>query len=135
MTTPGLFVATPIPLLEQVVNFAQARHGVLAGNLANIDTPGYRSRDLDVAQFQSRLKEAIRAAGQAPRSSVWPVSHGNPYAEVREGLTDILFHDDSDVSVESQVAEVAANQMQHNLALVIMGSQFRLLQSAIAERP
>ena len=46
------------PVLEQVVNFAQARHGVLAGNIANLDTPGYRVRDLSPEKFESDSKQA-----------------------------------------------------------------------------
>ena len=42
----GLFQATTIPVLEQMVSFAQARHIVLAGNIANMDTPGYQAHDL-----------------------------------------------------------------------------------------
>ena len=57
----GLFQSTTIPALEQVVNFGQARHNVLAGNIANIDTPGYRARDLSTAMFQTRLREALEA--------------------------------------------------------------------------
>ena len=37
-----LFESSTLPMLEQVVNFTEARHGVLAGNMANLDTPGYR---------------------------------------------------------------------------------------------
>ena len=42
----GIFQSTTIPVLEQVVNFTEARHTVLAGNLANLHTPGYQARDL-----------------------------------------------------------------------------------------
>ena len=41
----SMFDASTLPLLEQVVNFTEARHGVLAGNIANLDTPGYRTRE------------------------------------------------------------------------------------------
>ncbi len=47
-------------MLEQVVDFAQSRHEVLAGNLANLDTPGYRVRDLSQTAFEKQLGEAIR---------------------------------------------------------------------------
>ena len=50
---------TSIPVLEQVLNFTQTRHAVLAGNVANMDTPGYQTRDLSVDEFQTRLREAI----------------------------------------------------------------------------
>jgi len=133
----GIFQSTAIPVLEQVVNFSQARHVVLAGNIANYGTPGYRARDLSVDNFQSRLKEAIETRRQSPASE----SPGDPMRTARAPLADvsresksILFHDQSDDSIELQVTEMVKNQMQHNLALAIMTSQFRLLQTAISER-
>jgi len=60
----SLFDSSTIPVLEQVVNFTQARHGILAGNIANLDTPGYKTRDLSPVEFQNRLKEAIETRRQ-----------------------------------------------------------------------
>ena len=133
----GIFSSTTIPILEQVVNFAQARHTVLAGNIANMDTPGYKSRDLSVEDFQIRLKKAIEA-GRRPNT---PRSPGEPVAEREERLADvaknptsILHHDENDVGVEHQVTEMVKNQIRHNMALAIMTNQFRLLQTAISGR-
>jgi flagellar basal body rod protein FlgB len=36
--------------------------------------------------------------------------------------------------MEQQIAELSKNQMQHNLAVNLLASQFRLLQAAISER-
>lgn len=133
----GIFESTTIPILEQVVHFAQARHTVLAGNLANLHTPGYQARDLSVSEFQARLKEAIEARDQRPaaRSPGQPAAVWTDLAaEAAHHPKSILFHDQSDNAVELQVTEMVKNQLQHNLALAILGSQFRLLQAAISER-
>ncbi len=129
--------STTIPVLEQVIDFAQARHNVLAGNIANLDTPGYRVRDLSTEDFQSRLREAIRARHQPPAAK----SPGEPgfgeepnIANVARDSQTILRHDETNVDIEHQVTEMAKNQMQHNLALTIMTAQFRLLNVAISER-
>jgi flagellar basal-body rod protein FlgB len=128
--------STTIPLLEQVIEFAQARHTVLAGNIANLDTPGYRSRDLSVEEFHRELKEAIAARQQptVPRSPGDPEPAGRPLAEVAKNCRTMLRHDDNNLGMEYEVSEMAKNQMQHNLALAIMTSQFRLLEAAISER-
>ncbi len=127
---------TAIPVLEQVVNFAQARQNVLAGNIANIDTPGYRMRDLSTDQFQARLKSAIHQRDQM-QSTVY-VSPGhtrdNPVSEVGTSLADMLHHDDTNGNLEQQITAVAKNELQHNLAISIMASQFRLLGAAVSER-
>ena len=61
---PELFQSTTIPILEQVANFSQSRHTVLAGNIANLDTPDYKVRDLSVPDFQARLRKAIEERHQ-----------------------------------------------------------------------
>ena len=54
-----LFNSSTIPLLAKVAAFAERRHEALAGNVANISTPDYRTRDLPVADFRSALEEAV----------------------------------------------------------------------------
>ena len=133
----NLFNSTTIPVLEQVASFSQARHNVLAGNIANMDTPGYKVRDLSVADFQERLAQAIETRRQGPASR----SPGEPDYRSPESLADvagnpksILYHDNSNVGIEHQVTEMVKNQMQHNLALTVMVQQFKLMQTAISER-
>ena len=136
----SLFQSTTLPVLEQVVNFTEARHGVLAGNIANIDTPGYRTRDLSPERFEEQLNEAIDAS-RTPQPSRYGNTGVSPrtysttaFGEVKDSLKDILYHDDSDVNLETQVTELAKNQMQHNLAVSIMSAQFQLLRAAVTER-
>jgi len=133
----GLFQTTTIPVLEQVVNFSQARHNVLAGNIANVDTPGYKARDLSIEDFQQRLQTAIKArtSPSASRSPGMLEEEEAPLlAEVADNSRTILRHDKAKVGMEYQVTEMVKNQMQHNLALSVMNSQFRLLQAAISGR-
>jgi flagellar basal-body rod protein FlgB len=138
---PSMFDSSTLPALEQVVNFSQARHNVLAGNIANLDTPGYRTRDISPDEFRSRLKEAIDRSRQSISDSPGQLGSfaadqpaENPFRAVKESLNSILRHDDGNVSMEQQITELSKNQMQHNLAVNLLASQFRLLQVAISER-
>ena len=133
----NLFESTTIPVMEQVVNFAQKRHGVLAGNLANLDTPGYQVRDLSPQAFESKLKKVL----EDRQKTATQVSYGDlsrqiesPLGKISGELEDFLYHDESTGNLETQVAAISKNQLQHNLALSIMTSQFRLLQAAISEK-
>jgi len=130
----GIFNTTTIPALEQTVTFAQRRHELLAGNLANIDTPDYRSRDLDVGDFQNALAESIDSARQNAAQSVSPHTRDDIYSGPRSATEQVVFHDGSDVSLEHQVTELAKNQHLHGLAITTMRSQFALLRAAITER-
>jgi len=133
----SIFDSTTIPYLQELINFSEARHGILASNIANMDTPGYRVRDLSVENFQERLREAIEARRQHPKTDSLGVVGPDPdgaLRRVRESLQGILYHDDSNVGLEQQVVEISKNQLMHNLAISVMSSQFRLLQAAVAER-
>lgn len=132
-----LFQTTTIPILEQVVQFTQARHVALAGNVANSSTPGYVGRDLSVDDFQSRLKDAI----QQRHATVTAGAQGgstpagqDKLSSVAKSPQGILYHDQSQVGLEQQVSAMVKNRLDHNLAMTIMVSQFRLLQTAISER-
>jgi flagellar basal-body rod protein FlgB len=144
----SIFQSSTIPVLEQVVNFTEARHGVLAGNVANLDTPGYKTRDLSPELFQEKLKEAIdtrnqpvtpydsRSFGLAPAENAHKreANQLEAFRKVKDSMTSILRHDGDDVSMEKQINEIVKNQQQHNLAIGIMSAQFRLLKAAITER-
>ena len=131
------FNASTVPVVEQVVSFAQKRHTILATNIANQRVPGYKGRDLNVNRFQEVLSEAIERKNH-PNENLSPglvsAKEGDPMREVRESLNGILFHDESNLDIEKQVAELSKNQTMYNTALAIMESQFRLLNVAISER-
>ena len=141
----SLFDSTTVPVLQRVAEFTEARHGVLAGNIANLDTPGYKTRDLSPELFTAKLKQAIesrdtqRAASSSPYdeplgASGYGDAENDPFRDVKDSFRSILRHDEADVSIEQQITEMAKNQAQHNLALTLMISQFRLLEAAISEQ-
>jgi len=132
----GLFCQTTIPVLAAVADFSQVRHTVLAGNLANLDTPGYEAVDLPVQDFQSYLKEAVDARHRegpllSPGDAAYFRKASSP--QWSKEARPILRHDGNDVSVEQQVSEMVKNQILHNTAITIMANQFRLLLTAISE--
>ena len=108
---------------------------MLAGNFANMDVPGYKTRDISTSDFQARLREAI-SAQQNPSSGTLP---GQPPSDVpamervRDVSKQILYHDGSDVNLEEQISEMTKNDSLHNIAIALMRSQFRNLEVAVRE--
>jgi flagellar basal-body rod protein FlgB len=132
----NLWGASALPALTEVVGFTTARHDILASNLANYGTPGYEVRDLSTENFQERLKEALAARDRTQQtlSPGYSREIDDKLRKVRDSLKDIRYHDQTNVSLENQVNEVTKNQLLHNMAISVMTSQFRLLQTAISER-
>ena len=55
----GLTNGGALPALERLLQFTGRRQALLANNIANLDTPGFRPSDVSVADFQALLGEAI----------------------------------------------------------------------------
>jgi flagellar basal-body rod protein FlgB len=60
---PSIVDGTTIPLLEKIATFGERRNTVLAGNVANIDTPNYRRQDLPIEDFERALRGDPRRLG------------------------------------------------------------------------
>ncbi len=127
-----------LPALEQTAVFSQKRHQLLAGNLANLDTPDYKTRDLSLTEFQTQLKAATNPSKSGettyvPGKGQQPVTQQQALEKARDVTKQILYHDGGDVSLEEQVTEISKNQSMHNTAIALMRSQFQTLQVAIRE--
>jgi flagellar basal-body rod protein FlgB len=99
--------------LERYMDLLSARQKLVASNVANADTPGYRTQDID---FQS---EFLNAAGGPPR-----VSEVNDLA---------VKYDGNNVSLDREARLLAENALRFQVASQLMRSQIRAVRSAISE--
>ena len=129
-----LFNQTSAPTLERAAGFYAARHKLLADNVVNLSTPGYRQKDLDEAGFHRQLQDRLDARDRSTTHvadldgvGVDGGGAGNP------GDT-LVFHDGNDRDVEGLITEQAKNALQHNLAIELLRKQFNLFDLALRER-
>lgn len=113
-------------LLEQVINFTARRHRLIAENIANIDTPGYRQKDLSVSAFRKALAEMARRGRAGPLPA--------EVLAVRQPAAGILAHDGNNRSMEQLAADMAGNGLLHNVAVELLRKQYQKLETALRER-
>lgn len=142
-----LFDSSTISLLEKIAIFGERRHEVLSGNVANINTPNYRMRDLPTDEFQTALKQAVeqqRQPGAPPpslgsensnsRKTIDELFPQRLFDAVKSPSSNITFQDANNRSIEKQVMELTKNNMMQNFAIELMRAQYGMLQTAISER-
>ncbi len=132
---------TSVPVLEQLMSFTAARHELLVDNIANLDTPGFRVRDLSVSDFQRAMTKAIR---QRDRTGGRLVLSGEQVRTGPDGRLlarpgpaeghDLLFHDQANRQVEREMSALAENTLTYNLAAELLRRQFESLKTAIRQR-
>lgn len=129
-----------IPVLAKLMAFAEARQKVLADNIANIDTPGYKVRSLDPRAFQAALGQAIDERGNDPRKSLKLPRTEQFYEDdfghlvvtpVEDPAQNILFHDRTNASIETLMSQVAENVMTYTLVSQLLKNSFDGLKTAI----
>ena len=119
------------PLLEQTLKFTAARQRLLAENVANVDTPGYRQKDLSVEDFQAVLRDRVDRRRDAGPGAV---RFDDVAASVETPRRGILFHDGNNRSMEQLMSDSAKNAMMHNLVAELLRKQFAALEMALKER-
>jgi flagellar basal-body rod protein FlgB len=143
----SLLGQSSINALTQTLQFTEKRHELISSNVANMDTPDYKTRDLDVDRFQNSLRQAIEEPAKSRTRSPGEISPGeissgnasaldevsDQWQKTRDISKQILFHDGHDISLEEQVTEAAKNQTMHFTAVALLKAQFRTMQMAITE--
>jgi flagellar basal-body rod protein FlgB len=113
--------------LERVLDLSAFRHQVIATNLANVDTPGYRTRDL--RPFAGEIEQAM--AGEEP-SSAGPSFATQSFTPVAHEIRGLLERPDgNNVSVERESLLLAQNQLRFTVAVAFLKSEFHTMASAI----
>jgi flagellar basal-body rod protein FlgB len=121
-----MFDRGSIPALELMVRFSSVRHRVIAANLANSETAGYRAQDLPAGDFKAALLRALSGtAGETPAALFRPV----PAADAGP-----LKPGGNNVDIETETARMVRNQGLHAFATALLAQQLTQLREAVSER-
>jgi flagellar basal-body rod protein FlgB len=98
--------------LEHYMDLLAARQKLVASNIANVETPGYRTTDVD---FESEFRSQI--PGSQPR-----------VVEVA-GLA--VNHDGNNVNLDREARLLAENALRFNVAATLLKGQLQEVREAI----
>ncbi|MCK6263360.1 flagellar basal body rod protein FlgB [Vibrio sp. ZSDE26] len=100
------------------------RSKVIAGNLANVDTPGFKARDFDFQAAVSQVEHRLQQGQKTSSSVVHPqeLMYRNPYNNSIDGNT---------VELGVEQAQFAQNAMDFETSLTFLNMKFKGLSTAI----
>jgi flagellar basal-body rod protein FlgB len=121
----------------QALGLREKRTELLARNLANADTPGYKARDLD---FRAALAGAEGATAPGTLQTTTPGHIGAVDATLAPGSTESFLKyrtplapslDGNTVDAQLEQAAFADNAVRYQATLSFLTSKFRSLMTAI----
>lgn len=120
---------------EQALELRVNRAEVLANNLANADTPGYKARDLD---FKAILGNEMNSQSGASTLAM-SKTDGQHLSQSGTGASGELLYrtpsqpsvDGNTVDTQEEMAEFMKNTLQYQSSFQFLNGKFKSLTSAI----
>lgn len=120
-----------IRMARAMGSHAMARQGMVARNVANADTPGYRAQDMGsfANAWKGGFEEAMRATD--PRHFTGGAQQVSARPDPSSGE---LSPNGNSVSLEKEMMRAADIRREHNLSLTIYRSSLSLLRASLGKR-
>ena len=131
---------TDIPILSMLrtkMEWHQERQKVLAENIANSDTPGFRARDLEAPNFDKR-NTPPPAVGLSRTASTHiggiGQDQGSPQFRTATDRKVQVRPGGNSVSLEDEIMRVSSNQMDYQAATALYQRSLGLIKTALGKR-
>jgi flagellar basal-body rod protein FlgB len=123
------------PLVEKSLSLRARRHELIVSNIANADTPNYKSFDIII-------DEELQKTGNNSTSIPLETTHCNHLQSVSNGFDQVTIHtketddlslrgDGNTVDMDQEMVNLSENSIIYRAATQIMGKMFAALKSAI----
>lgn len=128
-----------MPLLQaltQKMKWHQTRQSLLAENVANAETPGYKGRDLKKYSFSEhmsnlRMSNVTTSATNAQHFNV--AGQGQDMFGPKKMNSFEVTPEGNQVVLEDEMMKVAGNQMDYQAATTLYSKSIKLIKTALGK--
>ena len=137
MLLDKLLFSDRVPLLlKKNLDFKGQRNLIISSNISNINTPGYKSQDIN---FKEQLKSVMETRGGLSLK-ITHENHFGPSNEAIRSLKPEVFEEDhaarsdgNNVNLDNEMAKLAENQIMYNATVQLMAKRGSTVKSAVTE--
>lgn len=116
-----------VNVLGKAANAAFTRNDIITNNLANVDTPGYKRKDV---QFETFLAAQVSGGNLDEQIAGIDLSTLNPMTYTDEAQYSYRL-DGNNVDVHTEQAELAKNQLRSYILMDSMTQEFSRIRSVL----
>ena len=127
-------LAQNLGVMTKALNLRTQRHQILASNIANADTPGYKARDLD---FSKAMQGALAGRGEGVglvKTSARHLEGGGGFAfghlQYRKESQSAV--DGNTVDMDVERAQISENALQYQVLTRLIGDRLQSMRLAIS---
>lgn len=113
-------------VLHRIIQSANKRQKVIASNIANADTPGYKAKDVTFGKIlENKIKLSTTDAGHVKGQNKNGIS-----AKITVN-NDPAWGDRNNVLLNAEMAKMTENSLSHDAAVKLLNTKIRMFRSAI----
>lgn len=123
---------------QEALNLRHERQQVLAGNIANADTPNYKARDFNFAGELAKVMEQGRPGGSTLALTTTSARHIGGGIAAGAGPRELLYRvpeqpslDGNTVDMDRERVHFADNSVRYQTSLALINGQIQGLKSAL----
>ena len=113
-------------ILHGIIRASNARQKIIASNIANSDTPGYKARDIKFGDIlQKKIKMITTDKGHV---------QGKNDNKINAKITvnnDPSWGDRNNVQMNLEMSKMTENSITHDAAVKLLNAKIRMFKSAI----
>ncbi|KAB2335414.1 flagellar basal body rod protein FlgB [Bacillus mesophilum] len=125
----NLFSGT-ISTIEGSLNYSSLKQKVISQNIANVDTPGYKAKDVS---FKDTLNQAMAGAQKAYRTDARHYEFkSNAAANGIVSQRNVSYNESGNsVDIDKEMSDLATNQIYYNALVDRMSGKLSSLQNVL----
>lgn len=112
-----------INLLGKMLDVSAIKHKVIANNIANINTPGYKKMEVS---FAEQLEKVIKDTSTNKYDTFQP-----KVVVSKEGTNETARNDGNNVDMDKEVSSLMKNTLSYNIYTQLLAKKMELVKSAI----
>ena len=112
-----------ISLLEKMLDVSAIKHKVIANNIANINTPGYKKMEIS---FSDQLEKVIKDTSSDKFDTIQP-----KIVIAENDNNDTVRNDGNNVDMDKEISALMKNTLSYNIYSQLLAKKMELVKSAI----
>ena len=110
-------------LLEKMLDVSSIKHKVIANNIANVNTPGYKKMEVS---FADQLEKALNKDSMNKFDTLQP-----KIVISKEDSSETVRNDGNNVDMDKEVSSLVKNTLTYSIYTQLLAKKYEGIKSAI----
>ncbi len=110
-------------IMEKALNASLARNDTISQNIANVDTPNYKRKDV---AFEQYFADSLNRANMNSEDDIQPTI-------IEDNSDNKMRIDGNNVDIDSEMSYLAKNTIKYNALVQLINSNFSKIKNVIRE--